>query len=171
MSEWMLQVETSGRPLSWPCGARHSAARRTSRRTGAPCRPTQNTTSATGNQSSRHWEEGREEEKGKKLDISFFGKSNCCPFLKSYNSQQSVQHAGERCDADSSRNTQTDIVVKHFFWRAAEWTINVEPEHTQIKKNKRPFLEKDHWHTKTAVMQTHNIDSRLKNWRSYCIRN
>lgn len=65
MSEWMLQVETSGRPLSWPCGAQRSAAQRTSRMTGAPCRPTQNTTSANGNQSSPHWEESGK----KKLNV------------------------------------------------------------------------------------------------------
>lgn len=48
--------------------------------------------------------------------------------LETNNSQQSVQHAGERRDSDSSRHAETDIVVKDLFGRTAEWTVDVEPE-------------------------------------------
>lgn len=120
---------------SWPCDARHTAAQQTSRRTGAPCRPTQNTTSATWNPSSRHWVSIGEEGRKKHTNAQH---SNCPSFVSIryifQNSQKSMQHAGERRDSYSTRNTNTDIVVKHFLWWTSKWTIHVKPEHTMWTK-------------------------------------
>ncbi len=66
------------------------------------------------------------------------------------NSQQSMQHAGEWRDSYSPRNTNTDVVVKHFLWWTSKWTVHVKPEHTMWTKTQE-VIKQETGHAYTHV--------------------
>ncbi len=80
---------------------------------------------------------GRKEERQKQTNISYNGSLFVWLRYFSHNSQQSMQHAGERRDSYSTSNANTDVVVKHFLRRTSKGTVHVEPEHAAWTKTQQ----------------------------------
>lgn len=56
-------------------------------------------------------------------------------FIHFHYSQKSMKHTGKRRGSYSTRNTKTDVVVKHLLWWTSKRTVDVKPGQCNMDKN------------------------------------